>query len=173
MGSQRVGHDWVTELNWTESSSKKEQPGLSLGITERQLDWQKAWAHLWLWQLCDLLTFSNSLGLSFFFSFKFIFSWRIVNLQYCGDFCRASTWLSHKHPNVTPLHLPSHRLSSHLGVTEHHLCVPCVTASSLWPSPLHVEMCRCQRYSLASSRPLLPPPCAVSPLLPCKSAPSF
>ena len=26
-GLQRVGHDWATELNWTESSSQKGFPG--------------------------------------------------------------------------------------------------------------------------------------------------
>ena len=31
MGSQRVGHDWVTELNWTELPAVKESLGWSLG----------------------------------------------------------------------------------------------------------------------------------------------
>ena len=26
MGSQRVGHDWATELNWTESKEKSPEP---------------------------------------------------------------------------------------------------------------------------------------------------
>ena len=32
MGSQRVGHDWVTELNWTESIQNKHMPDVMLGI---------------------------------------------------------------------------------------------------------------------------------------------
>ena len=44
------------------------------------------------------------------------FNWRIITLQFCGDFCHTSTWISHGctgPPYLEPLpqHLPSHPIS--------------------------------------------------------------
>ena len=38
----------------------------------------------------------------FFFKFKFIFNWRIIDLQYV-DFCQTSTWVSHRYMYVCSL----------------------------------------------------------------------
>ena len=32
--------------------------------------------------------------LKFFFTFYFIFNWRIIALQYCDGFCHTSTWMN-------------------------------------------------------------------------------
>ena len=48
----------------------------------------------------------------FFLFFPFIFiSWRLINLQYCSDFCHTLTWISHgftcvPHPEPPPTSLP-------------------------------------------------------------------
>ena len=39
MGSQRVGHDWVTELNWTEGMNKKLLPFLLVSEEARWEPW--------------------------------------------------------------------------------------------------------------------------------------
>ena len=39
MGSQRVGHDWVTELNWTEGVNKKPLPFLLVSEEARWEPW--------------------------------------------------------------------------------------------------------------------------------------
>ena len=48
MGSQRVGHNWVTELNWTESLFSNITLGFSLFffslIFKRELDYKESWA---------------------------------------------------------------------------------------------------------------------------------
>ena len=63
-------------------------------------------------------------------NFLFIyFSWRITTLQYCGVFCHASIWISHRYTCVpfilNPLPTSFHTLSLQ-DVTEHWLWVPCV-----------------------------------------------
>ena len=44
MGLQRVGHDWVTELNWTDGVSRSQTPlsdwtELSLSLQQPHMDW--------------------------------------------------------------------------------------------------------------------------------------
>ena len=43
--------------------------------------------------------------------FKIYFNWRLITLQYCGDFCHTLTWISHwctcVHLSWTPLPPPS------------------------------------------------------------------
>ena len=44
MGSQRIGHDWVTELNWTEHTRSVHKPNNSLTVTElRSHEERLAW----------------------------------------------------------------------------------------------------------------------------------
>ena len=35
MGSQRVGHDWATELNWTEEGALGESKTIGVGLKRR------------------------------------------------------------------------------------------------------------------------------------------
>ena len=53
----------------------------------------------------------NSSNVLFFFHL-FLFSWRLITLQYCSGFCHTLTWISHgftciPHPDP-PSHLPLH-----------------------------------------------------------------
>ena len=85
----RVGHEWATELNWTELIFKP-----------------------WLWFVLpdyhcsnlDSHIFINGssflLFLSFFKKYKFIyFNWRLITLQYCIGFA------IHQHESATGIHL--------------------------------------------------------------------
>ena len=51
MGSQRVGHDWATELNWTEANSqligKLPDAGKDWRQEKRVSENKKAWGHCW------------------------------------------------------------------------------------------------------------------------------
>ena len=38
----------------------------------------------------------------FFFFLIVYFNWRLITLQYCGDFCCISTWLSHRCTCIPP-----------------------------------------------------------------------
>ena len=45
----------------------------------------------------------------FFFFFPLIFiSWRLITLQYCGDFCHTLTWISHGFTRIPHPDRPSH-----------------------------------------------------------------
>ena len=66
MGSQRVGHDWVTELNWTELKDL-------WGQSSR--DWMTSWleccqkfrvTEVWAWWLFKISSSLKSLGLNIF-----------------------------------------------------------------------------------------------------------
>ena len=45
MGSQRVGHDWATELNWTLSSALYLLPSINVYDSE----WMNKWMTAWFW----------------------------------------------------------------------------------------------------------------------------
>ena len=61
------------------------------------------------------------------FSINF-FNWMLITLQYCGDFCHTSTWISHwctRVPHPEPP-LPTSLPTLSLWVfPEHQLWVPC------------------------------------------------
>ena len=73
--------------------------------------------------------------------FKFIFSWRIIPLQYCVGFCHTSAWSSHRYTrvplllNLPPTSLPSHlsRWSQFPGLSSLHQA-----ANPHWLSVSHV-----------------------------------
>ena len=57
----------------------------------------------------------------FVFNYLFIFSWRIIALQYCVGFCRTSTWVSHRYtyiPSLLNLPPTSHPILSLWAVTD-------------------------------------------------------
>ena len=58
--------------------------------------------------------------LFFFFNLFIYFSWRLITLQYCVEFCHTFTWISHgctcvPHPEP-PAHLPAHPIP--LGLSQ-------------------------------------------------------
>ena len=124
MGSQRVGHDWATELNWTEichSFSSKEQvsfnPMAAVIICSDFVVQVNKVCHCFhffpIYFPCSDGTGCHDfrfLNVEFF-SFIFI-SWRLITLQYCSGFCHKLTRISHgftcaPHPDP-PSHLPLH-----------------------------------------------------------------
>ena len=50
MGSQRVGHDWVTDLNWTERAYKKQRHYfVNKGPSSQSYGFSSS--HVWMWEL--------------------------------------------------------------------------------------------------------------------------
>jgi len=102
------------------------------------------------------------MGLDAMISFIYLlnFNWRLITLQYCGDFCHTFTWISHgctcvPHPEL-PSHLPPHPIS------QGHPSAPALStlphASKLdWWSILRMIIYMFQCYSLKSSHPRLLP----------------
>ena len=90
MGSQRVGHDWVTEHACT---NNKIVSLLKKFIFLGRRHIHKGWFCL-------------------FVSVFIYFNWRLITLQYCSGFCHTLTWISHECtsvPHPEPLsHLPPH-----------------------------------------------------------------
>ena len=91
----------------------------------------------------------------------FVFSWKLIALQFCVDFCHTSAWFSQRYTCMCPLPLepPSHpvtsshlwRLSESTGLSSlHH------TENSHWLSILHIIMHMFQCYSCNLSHLLLP-----------------
>ena len=116
---------------------------------------------LWLSRLLKLCLFSSSVySCHLFFFLKllnlFIFSWRIIALQYCVGFCQTSTWFSHRFTYV-PFLLKLPPQPTHLGCFN--ALVWSHIANSHWLSVLHMVM-----YMLYVSM-LLPPsiPPSLSP----------
>ena len=96
----------------------------------------------------------------FFFIYFFNFNWRLITLQYCGDFCHTFIWLSHECTCVThpdpPSHLPPH------PIPQGHPSAPALStlshASNLdWRSISHMIIYMFQCYSLRWSHPRLLP----------------
>ena len=114
MGLQRVGHDWASKLNWTESDQIRSDQSLSrVRLTERNRE-EQIWLHIrsvsFTFSFVLLLVFSLSLSLSFFLYFTFAF--------YC--FYLESRMF----PTVWPLRLQL--LSIHIEIkscrTENNIC---------------------------------------------------
>ena len=111
----------------------------------------KWWAHM-----------SWSLSFSFFLNFLLIyFNWRLITLQYCGDFCHTFTWISHGYTCVPypepPFHLPPYPIPQ--GYPSAPALSTLSHASKLdWWSVSHIiYMFQC--YSLKSSHTCLLPQC--------------
>ena len=92
--------------------------------------------------------------------FFFYFNWRLITLQYFGDFCHTQAWISHGCTCVPfykpPSHIPLHPIP--MG------CPSAPTLSALfhesnlnWISISHMVICMFQCYSLKSSNPQLFP----------------
>ena len=71
MGSQRVGHDWTTGLNWV--------PGAGIEPAPSPPEAQSP-NHETTMEISPMLFFLN---------------WRIIALQYCAGFCHMTTWINH------------------------------------------------------------------------------
>ena len=54
MGSQRVGHDWVTELNWTEAETKEKLNSLLMKVEKES---EKAGSKLNIWKMKFMASF--------------------------------------------------------------------------------------------------------------------
>ena len=95
---------------------------------------------------------------SFCCSFLFVY-WRLITLQYCGEFCYTFTWISHgctcvPHPEP-PSHLPLHL------IPQGHPSTPALstlshTSNLDWWSVSHMIIYMFQCYSLII--PPLPSP---------------
>ena len=120
MRLQRVGHDWVTELNWTECDSlgQREINGNCwVRLSGKLIKWacRLSWHALcpvpfYLSAVCSATmmaevgeTLQKSEEMAKRFAeistlnlFIFIFpNWSIVDLQYCVNFCCTIKWLSY------------------------------------------------------------------------------
>ena len=93
---------------------------------------------------------------------KFIFNWRIISLQYCVGFCHTSTWISHRDtyiPFLLTLLPSSHPLAPSRLLQGPSLSSLSHTASSHWPSILHMVVYMFPCYSIHSpTLSFLPPP---------------
>ena len=95
--------------------------------------------------------------------FIFIFSWRIIALQYCVCFCHIPTWINHMYTYVPSLlNLPptSQPIPPLEIVREHHICkhsllIQLIPIGYLFHIFLHMFPC----HSLHLSHPLFPLPC--------------
>ena len=114
MGSQRVGHDWVTELNWTEWSHAS--------LVAQMVKNQSAMQETWVWSLGweddlekGMTTHSN------------ILAWRIPwtseepgRRQSMGSQRVRHDWTTNTHT----LSAPMHRLHTHASLTLRNLVWP-------------------------------------------------
>ena len=92
--------------------------------------------------------------------FLIYFNWRLIILQYCGDFFHTFTWISHgcicvPHPDP-PSHLPPH------PIPQGHPSAPALSTLSHalnldWRSSSHMIIYMFQCYSLKSSHSCLLP----------------
>ena len=95
----------------------------------------------------------------FSFCLKFIyFSWRLITLQYCSDFCHILIWISHGFTCV-PHPEPASHLPPHL-IPQGHPRAPALStlshASNLdWRLVSYMIIYMFQCYSLNSSHPRL------------------
>ena len=175
MGLQRVRHDWVTELNWTEYIWRH-LAGLrwESGSAQARQVWRGAhiYTHIsfkWLW-LSDLRTKwlpPTRAGvakapeiLNHFFKKLIYLNWRWITLLYCGRFCHTLTWVSHgctcvPHPEL-PLLPPSPSHPSGLSQCTSFEC-PASSIKLARLSVLHLVIYMFQSYSLISSHPSLLP----------------
>ena len=111
-----------------------------------------------VWAICKSVHMPFKLGVSF--KKKNYFSWKLITLQYCSDFCHTLTWISHgctcvPHPEPSS-HLPpqpipqGHPSAPALGTLSH--------ASNLdWWSVSYMIIYMFQCYSLKPSHPRLLP----------------
>jgi len=106
MGSQRVRHDWSTELNWSEAL-------INYIIYKHFLQFCRLFFCLFVCWWFPLLC-KTSLNFCFYFNLS-IFSWRIIALQCCVDFCHLSSLIIHRY-TYTP-YLVSHPPTSHTIAT--------------------------------------------------------
>ena len=86
------------------------------------------------------------------------FNWRLITLQYCGDFCHTLTWIRHGCPCVPhpkhPSHLPPHPIP--LGCSSTLALSVLFHALNLdWSSVSHMAIYMFQCCSLKSSHPHL------------------
>ena len=117
LGSQAfslVGGWWVLSLNPIESSSalsltsafsQSVSQSSSLSVVSDSLrphESQQARPP------CPSPSTSALRGPLFFFFSLFYFNWRLITLQYCGDFCYTFTWISHGYTRVPHPDPPSH-----------------------------------------------------------------
>ena len=103
-------------------------------------------------------SFSN-LPRSFLLFLFVYFNWRLITLQYCGDFCHTLTWISHgctcvPHPEP-PSHLPPHAIPQGCPSAP-ALSALFHTLNLDWWSVSHMVIYMFQCYSLKSSPLPLP-----------------
>ena len=90
------------------------------------------------------------------------FNWRLITLQYCGDFCHILTWISHVYICAPlpehPSHLPPYPIP--LGCPSAPALSALFHASNLnWSSISHMTIYMFQCCSLKLSHPQLLPQC--------------
>ena len=120
-----------------------------------------------LWYKCD-----TTFGRTIFFHL-FIFSWRIIALQYCVGFWNVSTWTSHRHC-VSPTHwtslLPSLSQSARFELHASYSKIP--LAIYFTHGTIHVSMLVSPFISL-SPFPTVSKVCSVCLCLHCCPANRF
>ena len=105
-----------------------------------------------------------------YFSLFLYFNWRLITLQYCGDFSHTLTWISHRYmcdPRPKPFPPPSPSHPSGLSQCTSFEC-PASCIELGWWSISHMVIYMFQCYSLKPSHPcLLPQRLKVSSLYLC------
>ena len=89
MGSQRVGHDWATQLNWIDfwTPTGETMSVIPFGCNN---SWRQSGA-------------LQGLKISFEVFLIIYFGWRQAALQCCIGFCYTSTWISHRYTYASSL----------------------------------------------------------------------
>ena len=110
MGSQRVGHDWATELNWTSLSCNMQVSGSPLAQMVKNSPAMQA---IWLWSPGWEDTLEKGMATN-----STILAWKIpwTELVVYSPWCCSQIWLSN---NTFPFHFSSLRHS--LKVVPHPL----------------------------------------------------
>ena len=112
---------------WVQPLSRQLRSHMPWGMAQNRC----AWSHREATGKVTQQTVFLLLHILSLYFLKFIYlNWRLITLQYCGDFCHTLTWISHGFTCVPhsdrPSHLPPHPIPQVFPVHQPRALVSCI-----------------------------------------------